>query len=153
MNVPTHNNWSVADSAALYGIEHWGGGNFSVSANGEVTITVPFSTGEVAVPLTAVIQEARNRGHALPLLLRIENMLDARISMINETFRQAIRNAGYTGTYNGVFPVKVNQQCAVIEEISRFSTAYGHGLEAGSKAELLLCLANLNENSLLICKR
>ena len=151
MNVRTHNNWSVADSAALYGIKHWGGGDFSISASGEVTITIPFPTGEIAVPLTAIIQGARSRGHTLPLLVRIENLLDAGVSRINETFRQTIRDTGYTGTYNGVFPVKVNQQCAVIEEISRFSAAYGHGLEAGSKAELLLCLASLNEGSLLIC--
>ena len=151
MSIQPKKNWSVADSAALYGIEGWGEGDFSISTNGEVTITIPFSSGEIAVPVIEVIQAARDRDHALPLLLRIENLLDARVSEINETFQQAIQDAGYTGTYRGVFPVKVNQQRTVIEEISRFGADFGHGLEAGSKAELLLCLANLNETGLLIC--
>ncbi len=151
MTTPAKQNWSVKDSAALYGIENWGGGDFSVSSTGEVTISLPFPTGQVAVPLTDIIQAARERGYDLPLLLRVENLLDARISLINETFRKAIRTAEYRGSYNGVFPIKVNQQCAVIEEISQFGANYGHGLEAGSKAELLLCLANLNEDGLLIC--
>lgn len=151
MTTSAKQNWSVKDSAALYGIENWGDGDFSVSSTGEVTVSLPFSTGQVAVPLTDIIQAGRERGYELPLLLRIENLLDARISLINETFRKAIHTAKYQGSYNGVFPIKVNQQCAVIEEISRFGANYGHGLEAGSKAELLLCLANLNEDGLLIC--
>ena len=151
MSIKPEKDWSVTNSAALYGIEQWGEGDFSISANGEVIITIPFSSGEASVPVIDVIQAARDRDHALPLLLRIENLLDARVSEINETFQQAIRDAEYTGTYSGVFPVKVNQQRTVIEEISRFGADFGHGLEAGSKAELLLCLANLNETGLLIC--
>jgi len=145
------NDWTVADSAALYGIEGWGGGNFSISATGDITITIPFATGDISIPVIDIIQGARDRDHALPLLLRIENLLDARVSEINETFQQAIKDTNYTGRYKGVFPVKVNQQCNVIEEISHFGADFGHGLEAGSKAELLLCLANLNDNGLLIC--
>jgi len=145
------NAWTVADSAALYGIEGWGGGNFSIAANGNITITIPFASGDVSVPVIDIIQAARDRDHELPLLLRIENLLDSRVSEINESFQQAIKDAGYMGRYNGVFPVKVNQQCTVIEEISHFGANFGHGLEAGSKAELLLCLANLNDNGLLIC--
>jgi len=151
MRIQSGNNWSIADSAALYGIEQWGEGDFAISKNGDVTITIPFPDGIISVPLIDIIQAARDRDHELPLLLRIENLLDSRVSEINETFRQAIQKAQYTGTYRGVFPVKVNQQCTVIEEISRFGTEFGHGLEAGSKAELLLCLASLNENGLLIC--
>ena len=151
MSTQNKSNWTTSDSAALYGIEDWGEGNFSISTAGEATITIPFSSGKVAIPLTDIIQSARDRGHELPLLLRIENLLDFRVSEINKTFRQAIQNAEYKGNYRGVFPVKVNQQCSVIEEISRIGAEFGHGLEAGSKAELLLCLANLNENGLLIC--
>ena len=151
MRTQLKQNWSISDSAALYGIENWGDGDFSISKSGDVTITTPFSGSDVSVPLIDIISAARDRAHPLPLLLRIENLLDARIAEINETFRQAIRDAGYTGTYSGVFPVKVNQQCSVIEEISSFGAEFGHGLEAGSKAELLLCLAKLNKNGLLIC--
>ncbi|MCW8858096.1 MAG: biosynthetic arginine decarboxylase [Deltaproteobacteria bacterium] len=144
-------SWSAADSAQLYGINQWGGGNFSVTAAGDATVSVPFPGGEVQVPLPEIVQAAQDRGHSLPLLLRIENLLDARIRLINESFYAAIKETGYQGSYNGVYPVKVNQQSAVIEEVRRYGAAYDHGLEAGSKAELLLCLANLNENGLLIC--
>ncbi|MFK5924990.1 MAG: biosynthetic arginine decarboxylase [Desulfuromusa sp.] len=151
MMTQSKHNWTIADSAALYGIQGWGEGDFSISTAGEVTITIPFSSGEVSVSVIEIIQAARDRNHTLPLLLRIENLLDARVAEINETFRQAIADAGYGGAYRGVFPVKVNQQCSVIEAISHIGAEFGHGLEAGSKAELLLCLANLNENGLLIC--
>ena len=124
MNSTSGKNWSAADSAALYGINQWGNGNFSVSADGAVTVTVTFADRQVTVPLPEIVQGARDRGHALPLLLRIENLLDARISLLNETFRKVIRESGYRGSYNGVFPVKVNQQCAVIEEICRFGAAH-----------------------------
>lgn len=143
--------WSAEESAALYGINQWGAGNFSVSVDGNATITIPFASGNVNVTLPDIVQAAQDRGHELPLLLRIDNLLDARIRLINESFRKAIKETGYQGDYNGVFPVKVNQQSAVIEEICRYGLTYNHGLEAGSKAELVLCLANLNDNGLLIC--
>jgi arginine decarboxylase len=151
MTTPSGANWSVADSAALYGIDQWGEGNFTISATGEVNISIPFASGRVEVPVIDIIRQSRDRDHHLPLLLRIENLLDTRISEINQTFQQAIRKFSYTGNYHGVFPVKVNQQRTIIEEISRFGEKFGHGLEAGSKAELLLSLATLNDSGLLIC--
>ncbi len=151
MKKTTETNWSSSDSASLYGINHWGQPHFSVAPNGDLLVHDHFDSGEVSIPLPEILQGARDRGHELPLIIRIENFLDSRISVLNESFRTAIEQADYQGHYNGVFPVKVNQQCAVIEEIVRFGARYGHGLEAGSKPELMLCLANLNDNGLLIC--
>ena len=151
MTHASHTPWTSRDSAELYGIDHWGRQHFSVAPNGDLLVHGDFASGKVTIPLPEILQGARDRGHDLPLLIRIENFLDARISLLNESFAAAIKQANYQGRYNGVFPVKVNQQCAVIEEIVRFGAAYGHGLEAGSKPELLLCLANLNDHSLLIC--
>ena len=143
--------WSSEDSARLYGIHQWGKGNFDLSADGNVRVKVQFPSGEVAIPLTDIVTGAKQRGYDFPLLLRVENLLDERIRLLNESFATAMAEVGYRGRYQGVFPVKVNQQCQVIREISRFGAAYGHGLEAGSKAELLLALANLNAGGLLIC--
>ncbi len=151
MNPRTMPNWSVEDSAALYGIRKWGAGSFDLSSDGEVTVKASFPSGEVTVSLMEIIRGIEARGHAMPVLLRIENLLDARIGLLNETFRASINRAGYGGEYRGVFPIKVNQQCHVIGEIVRFGAPYGHGLEAGSKAELVLALANLREGGLLIC--
>ncbi|MBW6512754.1 MAG: biosynthetic arginine decarboxylase [Desulfuromonadaceae bacterium] len=150
MTPETTTHWTIKDAAALYGIDAWGKGNFGLNAAGEVTVKAPFVSGEIAVPLTEIVAGAAARGHNMPLLLRIENLLDDRIRLINETFRAAIADVGYRGEYQGVFPIKVNQQCQVIKEICRFGARYNLGLEAGSKAELLIALASLPEHGLLI---
>lgn len=151
MNPRTTSRWTVEKSAELYGIRRWGAGFFDMDANGDVTVKVKFPSGEVAVSLMEIAQGIAQRDHAMPVLLRIENLLDARIIFLNETFREAIAEKGYQGEYRGVFPVKVNQQSHVIEEITRFGARYGHGLEAGSKAELVLAMASLQPGALLIC--
>jgi arginine decarboxylase len=75
-----------------------------------------------------------------------------RITELNESFRKAIKEAGYQGKYQGVYPIKVNQQRQVIEEISEFGTRYDYGFEAGSKPELIAALAHMqNPNAYLIC--
>jgi arginine decarboxylase len=144
-------DWSSEDSADLYGIRQWGDDNFDLSSDGKVVVKIKFSSGKVAVPLTEIVAGLSARGHNFPLLLRIENLLDARLELLNDSFAAAIAENNYQGAYQGVFPVKVNQQAQVIEEISRFGAAYDSGLEAGSKAELLLALANLKDGGLLIC--
>jgi len=143
--------WTPEDSAALYGIRDWGAGYFDLNERGEVTVKADSPCGQVAVSLMEIVAGIEERGHAMPVLLRIENLLDRQIARLNEAFRDAIGKAGYRGRYRGVFPVKVNQQCQVIEEITRFGAPWGHGLEAGSKAELVLALASLHEDGLLVC--
>ena len=143
-------NWSIDEAAALYGVRDWGAGYFDLADNGDLTVKVPFPSGEVSVSLMDIVSGIRARGHAMPVLLRIENLLDARIAQLNEAFRAAILRSGYRGRYRGVFPVKVNQQAQVIEEIVDFGSRYGHGLEAGSKAEMVLALAALHEDGLLV---
>lgn len=144
--------WTTKDSAALYRTSQWGQGYFGISDQGEMTVRAPFADGEVAVSLVEILQGVKDRGLKLPLLLRIENLLDAQISKLNESFRAAIAQQGYSGHYQGVFPIKVNQQRQVIEEIARFGRPYGHGLEAGSRAELMIALGCLpTEGGLIIC--
>jgi len=145
-------NWSAADSADLYGIRSWGAGYFGLEDSGNVCIKAPFAQKEISVSLMDIIGGMQERGLQMPVLLRIENLLDSQIKLLNESFAQAIRENQYQGSYRGVFPIKVNQQCQVIEEIARFGATYGHGLEAGSKAELLIALAYLDpETSHIIC--
>jgi arginine decarboxylase len=139
--------WTAADSIELYGIRNWGAGYFDLADDGNVTVNVPFDGKRVGVSLLDIIAGMQQRGLQMPVLLRIENILDAQISLLNESFGKAMRSLGYGGTYRGVFPIKVNQQCQVIEEIARFGARYGHGLEAGSKAELLIALASLDAGS------
>jgi arginine decarboxylase len=148
----TSYDWTTEDSADLYRVHAWSNDYFDVSDQGEVTVKVAFPTGEVQVSLWEILSGIRQRGLQLPLLLRIENLLDAQIARLNEGFRKAIRQQNYQGSYQGIFPIKVNQQRQVIEEIARFGAPYHHGLEAGSKAELVIALASLPpDGSMVIC--
>ena len=156
MNKKHIDNWSLDDSAALYGVHHWGMGLFGLNEHGELTVQIPATTDTIstkdtpAVSLMEIVEGIELRGHDMPVLLRIQNFLDTRIALLHNTFRSAIEQGGYDGKYLGVFPVKVNQQCQVIEEITRFGAPFNHGLEAGSKAELLLALAHIKNDGLLI---
>lgn len=144
--------WSINDSANLYGIKDWGAGYFDLSPTGEVVVRAAPGDKGSEVSLMEIISGINERGMGMPVLLRIENLLDSQISRLNESFRKAMRNLGYRGRYQGVFPIKVNQQAQVIEEISRFGGRFNHGLEAGSKAELVIALSMLNSRDcLLIC--
>ncbi len=139
--------WSTEDSARLYGIDRWGNGIFDIDTDGDMTVALPDCA---SVSIRKIITGARQRGHTTPLLLRVENILADRIKLLHDSFNHAISTNSYNGNYCGVFPVKVNQQRQVIEEICRCGAPHCYGLEAGSKAELALALANLNDNALLI---
>lgn len=144
--------WNSRKSAELYGIDEWSSGYFGVSDAGEVVVRVPVNGGESSVPLLEIAQGLQQRGLDMPLLLRLENLVDTRISILNESFAAAIAASGYTGQYRGAFPIKVNQQSHVIAEIARFGERYHHGLEAGSKAELMIALSTLQDReAVIIC--
>ena len=144
--------WSSRNAADLYGIDEWSNGYFGVSPEGEVLVRAPTPEGEANVSLMEIIDGLQQRGLQMPVLLRLENLVDKRISTLNDSFSSAIECSGYRGQYRGAFPIKVNQQSHVIAEIARFGERYNHGLEAGSKAELMIALATLtNRESLIIC--
>lgn len=148
----TIQKWGVEDSAELYGVRNWGAGYFDISRKGEVVIR-PFGRDggpEVSVP--EIIRGIQERGYDMPVLLRIENILDSQISLLHQTFRAAISELGYKGEYRGVFPIKVNQQQQVVERIAQYGRSYHHGLEVGSKAELIAAVSQLKSNkACLIC--
>lgn len=148
----TLQRWSSEDSAELYGIRNWGAGYFDISPQGDVVVRPFGSKNPVTVSIPSIIQGMRERGLDMPVLLRIENILDSQISLLHESFRKAIKALGYSGDYRGVFPIKVNQQQQVVEAIARFGSRYHHGMEVGSKAELFAALSQLrDEEACLIC--
>ena len=145
-------SWNSSKSAELYGINDWGSGYFGISKKGELTICVSIDGKKVELPFADIISGINERGLDLPVLLRIENFLDSQISRLNESFRKAIKSQDYEGQYYGVYPIKVNQQEQVVNEIARFGSTYHHGLEAGSKAELIAALGVLEDKeACLIC--
>ena len=144
--------WTAENAADLYGIRNWGAGYFDVSPSGDVVVTPFWNNKNVAVPIPEIISGISARGLDLPVLLRIENILDSQLHLINESFAQAMETLGYKGAFRGVYPIKVNQQQHVIESVTRFGARYHHGLEAGSKAELLAAMATLRDpEACLVC--
>jgi arginine decarboxylase len=144
--------WSAEHSARLYGVRDWGSDYFDVSSDGNAVVSLQFGDKTIQVPIIDIVNGMRERGLDMPAVLRIENLLDQRITQINEAFARAISEAEYQNHYRGVFPIKVNQQCHVIEEIADYGSRYHHGLEAGSKAELIIALSQLRDHdSLIIC--
>lgn len=140
--------WASEQSAELYGIDHWGNGYFGISDSGDVTV----KTAQTEVALVDIVKGMIERDLQMPVLLRIENILDEQIMRLNEAFRAAIDETGYQNRYQGVYPIKVNQQSQVVEEIAAFGTRYDHGFEVGSKPEMIAALSNLEKpGSLIIC--
>ena len=143
--------WSIADALETYGIRDWGNHYFHISDSGRVLVTPP-GLEDHSIDLKELVDEVRQRGVGLPLLLRFSDILRSRIDELNRAFQQAIKEYGYQGVYRGVYPIKVNQEFRVVEEVVRFGRPYHHGLEAGSKPELLAVLAMLDdEEALIIC--
>jgi arginine decarboxylase len=143
--------WSVADSLKLYNIENWGDQYFNVNAAGNITVRPRAGEGS-GFDLMQVIQEVKNRGLGMPVLIRFQDITRHRVVTLNETFRKVIGEANYKGKYQGVYPIKVNQMREVVEEIIDAGRPYDYGLEAGSKAELAAVIAmETTPKSLIIC--
>ena len=143
--------WTVEDSLDLYNIGQWGNRYFSVGERGTLVVQ-PGGAGTDCVDLKELVDEVRRRGIAPPLLIRFSEILKARVVELNESFRRAIAEYGYKGSYRGVFPIKVNQEHYVVERLVEAGAPYHFGLEAGSKPELLAVMAMLeDEEALIIC--
>src|SRR5690349_9272539 len=135
--------WKVQDATEIYGIRHWGKGYFGINRAGHVTVH-PYKRPEQAVDLKELIDQLQTRGIQLPILLRFTDILRHRVGEIHEAFKNAIQEYDYKGNYCCVYPIKVNQQRHVVEEILDFGKQFNFGLEAGSKPELLAVLAQTN---------
>ncbi|MDX9940106.1 MAG: biosynthetic arginine decarboxylase [Sphaerochaetaceae bacterium] len=144
--------WSIGDANELYRVQEWGNGYFTINESGEVLVSLKGKNSDSTISLMAIANGLQERGLKMPVLLRFSDILDDRIQYINENFAHAIRETGYQGSYRGVYPIKVNQQQQVIEEICHFGKQYHHGLETGSKAELIAALAYVDDpEAYIIC--
>ncbi|XP_051145526.1 arginine decarboxylase-like [Andrographis paniculata] len=154
--------WSPADSAALYKIDGWGAPYFSVNSNGNVAVrphgvdTKPHQE----IDLLKVVKKAAGPktsgglGLRLPVLVRFPDVLKNRLTSLQSSFDLEIESQGYAGRYQGVYPVKCNQDKYVVQDIVRFGSGFRFGLEAGSKPELLLAMTALchgSSDALLVC--
>ena len=141
--------FTLKDAEELYLVPHWSGGFFRVGEKGDLEVT-PLGPKGPAASLLEIVEALRDEGRPLPLVLRFPQILEARVRDLNEAFLEAMAKYGYQGTYRGVYPVKVNQRRLVLETVARAGRPYHLGLEAGSKPELALILAqDLSEEALI----
>src|SRR6202140_1160203 len=143
--------WDIESAIATYNVDGWGGGYFTVNAEGNV-VAKPLQENGGSINILEVVNEARDRGLSFPLVIRFQDLLRHRVESVNLAFQNAITEFGYRGQYRGVFPIKVNQLREVIEEIVDAGQQFHFGLEAGSKPELVAALAmHKDPESLIIC--
>ena len=138
--------WTIDAARALYNIEGWGAGYFDINEKGHVVVRPDKAHPTRELDLFDLATDLEAQGVALPVLLRFSDILRSRIESLSERFAHAIQEYGYTGGYTTVYPIKVNQQRHVVEEIVQFGQTHGVGLECGSKPELQAVLA-LTENT------
>ena len=128
--------WTIASARSLYNIEGWGIGFFDINEAGHVVVRPDRAKEDRELDLFELANDLEEQGVGLPLLLRFSDILRSRIESLNEKFARAREEYGFTGGYTTVYPIKVNQQRHVVEEIVEFGKSAGVGLECGSKPEL-----------------
>lgn len=143
--------WKVQEAIELYDVHAWGAGFFTANESGGIEVRPRGPTGP-GIDLPELVDHLRRRGVKLPVLLRFSDILASRIESLCASFRSAIEEHDYTGRHRAVYPIKVNQQRHVVEEVLDFGRPHGVGLEAGSKPELLAILPIMDgEDALMIC--
>src|SRR6476620_67449 len=144
--------WTIESARTLYNVEGWGIGYFDINESGHVVVRPDINKPSLELDLFDLANDLEAQGVGLPLLLRFSDILRSRIESLNMRFAQAKKDYGYTGAYTTVYPIKVNQQRHVVEEIVEFGKTSSVGLECGSKPELqaVLGLAEHTDH-LIVC--
>ena len=132
--------WSTVDAGEMYDVASWGKGYFAVGQNGHLLVH-PTKDVNRHIDLKELVEKLEMRGISLPILIRFADILKHRLGELHQAFQTSITEHGYNGQYVCVYPIKVNQQRQVVEEVFKFGRPYHFGLEAGSKPELLAVLA------------
>lgn len=145
-------SWSVEDSADLYNVAAWSKGYFAINDAGHVVVRPNAEPGR-EIDLHEVVQGLSERDLRTPVVVRFSGILAHRLRHLHDAFAQAIAENDYRNRYAAVFPIKVNQQRLVVEEVFRYGAEFGFGLEVGSKPELLavMAMSEASPDRLIIC--
>lgn len=141
-------------ASQVYNIPHWSDGYINVSTSGDVLIQPSRQARDNSIHLPELVKEINRRGIALPVLIRFTDILHDRVNTLCHAFNDVAAEHGYGGRYTAVYPIKVNQQRGVVEELLRAQPAADNGqigLEAGSKPELMAVLALSAPGSVIVC--
>ncbi len=145
-------NWKTEESLDLYQVDAWGKGYFGINELGHVVVR-PGADASREIDLFDVVQGLAARDLHTPVVIRFSDILAHRLRHLADAFGTAIAENEYKNRYAAVFPIKVNQQRLVVEEVYRYGKEFGFGLEAGSKPELLAVMS-ITENApdrLIVC--
>ncbi len=143
----------ISENLNRYYISEWGEGYFGINSKGNISIRPEPEaiSGGPEIDMMEVIDDIKDQGISLPVVIRFHDILRDKIEELNETFNNVIDELEYKGNFLGVYPIKVNQMREVVEEVLSSGKQFNFGLEAGSKGELLAVLAmNRNESALTI---
>ena len=130
----------VQQARAIYNTRHWSAGYFDIASNGEAAVLTRQGDISSAISLPSLVKEVEARGLSLPVLIRFAHILHDRVDTLCGAFQKAITENEYNNSYTAVYPIKVNQQRAVVEELVKHGGGERFGLEAGSKPELMAVL-------------
>ena len=147
--------WTSDDSAALYRVEDWSDRFFHINEQGHAAVRTARAYPDLdsdSIDINTVVTDLLSRGVQMPCLLRFQDVLRVRVERVNLAFSEAIDESGYAGSYQGVYPIKVNQLHEVVDEILDAGRPFRMGLECGSKPELVAALPYITDDDiLLIC--
>ncbi|MEZ5477403.1 MAG: biosynthetic arginine decarboxylase [Thiolinea sp.] len=145
-----HNNWTIDQARRLYSIQHWSNGYFDINAAGQVSMQLPEQPEHAIDLYELAMRTHRDNGMRWPLLVRFVDILNNRVQRLQEAFNRAIEGCGQHSRYTAIYPIKVNQQRSVVEQLL-LGGGGQVGLEAGSKPELMAVLGTAPRDSIIIC--
>jgi arginine decarboxylase len=143
-------NWDIQRARDTYNTPHWGGGYFDVGPRGTLVAYPDRDRNKPGIDFAQLTDEIRKTGLTLPVLVRFVDILHDRVDTLCGAFAKAMQTDGYQGKYTAVYPIKVNQQRRVVQEIIRHGNGRV-GLEAGSKPELMAVLAMTPIGGTIVC--
>ena len=124
-----------------YGLNIWSDDNFIID-NDKVVVNYKSSPS-----LLDIISKIRLNGTRGPILLRFPHLIKKQITSLYRSFNFAIKENSYKGSFHAVFPLKVNQYPHLVEAVTKEGQEFNYGLEAGSKAELILAMSKTNDGA------
>ncbi len=151
MHLTATDLFTAEKASELYGLEAWGNGYLAIRDDGRLTVTPTRESGR-SIDVLDVVQKLGARGVHTPILLRFPQLLAEQIGQLAGSFSKAIEEFRYPEPFLPVYPVKVNQQRAVVDGLLASGWKHGLGLEVGSRPELMAAAAmETAPEALIVC--
>ena len=154
MNKKQSESQQRSQAFETYNVNRWGGGYFSVNSLGHLQVSPTTQETDGCIDTVELAKALKAAGLRWPVLVRYPGVIRHRVLRLCQAFEQARQDLDYAGGYHAVYPIKVNQQRRVVEEVisAGEQPSCTVGLEAGSKPELLAVMAMAPSfDTILVC--